>query len=209
MGGSGSRGQAPPDDRSGELSRVEFARLFDRAARSLWLIAVAIVRDRASADDVVQDAALVAIEKLSQFRAGSSFHAWMGQIVRHVALNYSRREKRRRAAGGAQDASDRPASEPSGPPSGELATAQWGTASADELGFDDQLMRALGELNNAARACLLLRTLGGLEYSEISRLLGIPSGTAMSYVHRSRRYLRQRLTEEMDVPADSTGSEDA
>jgi RNA polymerase sigma-70 factor (ECF subfamily) len=61
----------------------------------------------------------------------------------------------------------------------------------------------LGDVGEVARACLLLRTLEGLEYAEISRLLEIPEGTAMSHVHRTRRYLRDRLA---DVWEERTGS---
>ena len=54
-------------------------------------------------------------------------------------------------------------------------------------------MSALGHLSEVARACLLLRTVEGLDYGEIGRALGIPEGTAMSHVHRSRMRLRAEL----------------
>ena len=54
-------------------------------------------------------------------------------------------------------------------------------------------MRALASLTEVARASLLLRTLEGLDYDEIGRVLGVPAGTAMSHVHRSRMRLRERL----------------
>ena len=46
-----------------------------------------------------------------------------------------------------------------------------------------------------ARACLLLRAVQDLDYSELSRLLGIPEGTAMSHVHRARNALRRALAD--------------
>jgi DNA-directed RNA polymerase specialized sigma24 family protein len=57
----------------------------------------------------------------------------------------------------------------------------------------DELVRAVESLSPAARACLLLRTLEGMDYRGISGLLGIPQATAMSHVHRARKLLRQRL----------------
>ncbi len=60
----------------------------------LWLIAAAITGDRTEADDIVQDAALVALRKLGDFTAGTSFVAWMSQIVRLTALNHVRKSNR-------------------------------------------------------------------------------------------------------------------
>ena len=54
-------------------------------------------------------------------------------------------------------------------------------------------MRALRAVGEMSRACMLLRAVHQLSYREISELLGIPEGTAMSHVHRTREALRDRL----------------
>lgn len=183
----------------------EFARHYQEAHRILWLIAVGIVCDRTLADDVVQEAALVALTKWDQFRAGTSFSAWMGQIVRFVALNTARSEKKRRGAG-----MDSSTLEHLAPPAPEEPDVRWVSVGADgalpddQRCFDDDVMQALGSLSDVARSCLLLRVLEGLEYSEISRVLDIPEGTAMSHVHRSRKVMRQRLAQ-----GEQTGSRKA
>ncbi len=58
----------------------------------LWYVAAAIVGDRARAEDVLQEAAMIALGKLDTFEAGTSVQAWLAQIVRYVALNHRRRE---------------------------------------------------------------------------------------------------------------------
>jgi RNA polymerase sigma-70 factor (ECF subfamily) len=72
----------------------------------------------------------------------------------------------------------------------------------DQKLFDDRLMSALKSIEDIARACLLLRTIEGLDYTEISQLLDIPKGTAMSHVYRTRRALRKMLSDE---PAPGVG----
>ncbi len=62
-----------------------------------------------------------------------------------------------------------------------------------EEAFDDRLLGALKTLGETPRACLLLRTVEEMSYREISEILGIPEGTAMSHVHRTRQALRERL----------------
>lgn len=186
---------APRRQGAGTLTQSEFARQFTEAFRKLWLIAVGITRNAALADDVVQEAALIGLSKLDEFEPGSNFGAWMGQTVRYIALNASRREGKRRGA--ALDDVDlewmSPQTQPGAPLDPKLVAA--GTLPADQAHFDDRVVAALGSVSDTARACLLLRTLEGLDYAEISTLLQIPAGTAMSHVHRARRQLRELLTE--------------
>jgi len=63
----------------------------------------------------------------------------------------------------------------------------------DQAAFDDALLAALGELGPTQRAALLLRTVHELSYRELSTVLEIPEGTAMSHVHRGLRTLREAL----------------
>jgi RNA polymerase sigma-70 factor (ECF subfamily) len=178
-----------------------FAQHFSQSFPILWTIAVGLVGNRATAEDVVQDAALIGLEKFGQFQEGTSFTAWMGQMVRHVALNAARKEQRQRAGLKLVEQQRVIPRATEGEVTG-LGMMEEGRLPADQRMFDDRMMRALGEVGEAARACLLLRTLAGLEYAEISKLLEIPQGTAMSHVHRAREFLRQRLGG-MEPPANS------
>ena len=180
------------------LTSREFAAQFQGSYRLFWLVAAGIVGDRSGADDVVQEAAVLALERLEQFRPGTNFRAWMAQMVRFVALNHARRQQKHRNVGEVV-AGLGPVS-PSSlgttmPKASDLRLGQKGELPEDQAHFDDRLVMALNSVNDVARACLLLRTVEHLEYSEISKLLSIPEGTAMSHVHRTRQYLRERLAD--------------
>ncbi len=175
------------------LAEAEFATLLSGAYRKLWLIAVGIIGDAALAEDAVQDAAMTALGKRAQFQPGTNFTAWMSQMVRFVALNQYRKQRKRRAASLESGAGDMTAA----PDPVERATphiSARGEMPSDQTHFDDRIMNALRGVSDTARACLLLRTIEGLEYADISALLNIPEGTAMSHVHRARQYLRERLS---------------
>ena len=176
----------------GALTPDGFATRFEAAFRGLWCIAVAIVRDHDLAEDVLQDAAVVALRKLDRFDPQTNFGAWMGQIVRYVALNTSKRARRRRPADLELETlpEGRPGSD-SPPP-----IAADGRLQADQDSFDDRVVAALDHLEETARACLLLRTVARLSYRDIALALGVPEGTAMSHVHRSRATMRRLLVEE-------------
>lgn len=172
------------------LSPAQFAAMFEEFYQRLWLLAAAILGDRHLAEDVVQDAGIVALKQLDKFEIGSNFLAWMSQIVRLQAFNRSRKRTRRRTSSVDPVTLDAQT---------DQATTEIPTASettnlpTDQTFFDDAVMAALNELRDVARACLLLRTLHQLSYADIGAMLDIAEGTAMSHVHRSKALLRQRL----------------
>lgn len=162
------------------LSPAQFAAHFRDSSRVLWCVAAGVLGDRAAAEDVLQEAALAALGKLGSFDAETSFVAWMSQVVRFVALNHRRKTERRQRALQATDG-------------GPLCRGS-GTV-AGSPGFDAHVTRALQTLGETPRTCLLLKTVVELEYSEISEVLGIPAGTAMSHVSRSRAKMQKLLSE--------------
>lgn len=174
----------------------DFAAQYQASYRLLWLIAAGILGGSYGADDVVQEAAVQALSRIDQFTPGTNFVAWMAQTVRYVGFNHARKRRRSRSTSleSADVESPKLSYEP--PESGDLRLGGRGEIPAGQRHFDDRLMRALEGIGEVPRSCLLLRTVEGMEYSEIAKLLGIPEGTAMSHVHRSRQYLRRRLMED-------------
>ena len=175
------------------LTPSQFAELFQESWRTLWCVTAAVLGGHDEVEDVLQEAALIAIGKLGDFDPRTNFVAWMAQIVRYTALNTARRRARRRAVTSIHDdLLEQPAgSEHRG--NGSTSASGKGDLRAYEEAFDDRLLGALRLLDQTPRACLLLRTVEGLSYREISDVLGIPEGTAMSHVHRTRQALRERL----------------
>jgi RNA polymerase sigma-70 factor (ECF subfamily) len=179
-----------------KLTAEAFASLFEDARRTLWVVAAAVVTDRAEADDLVQEAAVVALERLDSFAPGSSFAAWMSQIVRNLARNSSRKSRRRRTSSVEASALDQNPSPQSGlSPSAASNPLSARGDIAHEAAFDSHVLEALRSLDEPPRLCLLLKTVGELSYADIARVLEIPEGTAMSHVHRAKRTLRQKLSE--------------
>ena len=175
------------------LDPSAFTASFEASADALWCVAVGVLGPvgRSEAEDVLQESAVIALGKLGEFDASTNFVAWMGEIVRNVARNVARKRVRRHTA-------------PVDPVALDEAHADTRTAGTnlrpgaridpDVAGFDDRVVDALGTLEETARTCLLMRTLHEVPYRDISLVLGIPEGTAMSHVHRARQTLRRLLS---------------
>ena len=173
------------------LTPTAFAERFRSSARCLWGVAAAVLGDADLADDVVQEAAVTALQRLDQFQPGTNFEAWMSQVVRFIALNHRRKRTRRRTSpvdpviidetsASAQQAATAP-------------VASDGRLTRDQDAFDDDVVEALDDLDERTRCCLLLRVVQGMPYRQIALVLDVPEGTAMSCVHRARKLLRERL----------------
>ena len=189
--------------RSG-LTEEAFGTRFEACYRSLWVVAAAVLGTREGAEDAVQDAAEIGLRKRTGFDPSTDFCAWMSQIVRNVARNAIRKRFRRRAVPIESDVLPAPTGDAEGP-----GASTHGELLPGSEAFDDRVRAALLELSEDARSCLLLRSVKGSSYEQISRLLGIPKGTAMSHVHRARTRLRDILEAagDEDAPVNPSGAE--
>jgi len=189
------------------LDVASFAALLKENYERCWLVAAAVTGDRVEADDIVQEASMIALSKLASFTEGTNFTAWISQIVRLTALNYAKKSNRRNVVTADPGMIDRTADSAAPITSDVLVSPTDGRLAENQTEFDDDVLSALGELSEEARACLLLRVVQRLAYSEISKTLQIPEGTAMSHVHRAKQLLGQRLKESQTSPPDGSATQ--
>lgn len=177
---------------SAPLTGDEFANRFEKVGRTLWALAASTLGRPDEVEDILQEAAMIGFSRITQFDRDTSFAAWMGRIVRFVALNRARLKQRRRTESVDPTDLDRAIANESPPTDGRVAAVA-GNFDAALQHIDDEIFAALGRLRPRPRTCLLLRVLGELDYETIGAILGIPSGTAMSHVHRARSELQTTL----------------
>lgn len=150
--------------------------------------ALALARDRALADDLVQDCLERALAAWATRRNEQALRAWLFTILHNGWRSRLRRE------GGRPDRMplDQIEAEP-----GESG-GQW-----ERLELRD-LDAAIGLLPEEQRAVLLLVAVEGLSYEEAARVQDVAIGTVMSRLARGRERLRRLMDGE---PPQSGGSE--
>ena len=139
--------------------------------------AVALVRDGAAADDLVQDCIERALRQADKLEEIQRIGGWLRTILHNLHIDELRRRRRQGVRVDITDVSATLAA-PSGDP-GLL------------IDFD----RAMGQLTFEHRQVLLLVGLEGLNYREVAEELGIPIGTVMSRLARGREKLREAMEE--------------
>jgi RNA polymerase sigma-70 factor, ECF subfamily len=143
-----------------------------------WLrgLASALVRDPASADDLVQDTWVAAMRNPRP--SGVAPRAWLTGIARNLArLHFrgaARRERRERHVGAA-------------------APLPGADVLAERLDTQRRLAAYVAELPEPLRSTVLLRYYEGLDCAEIARRRGEPAGTVRWRLAQALEHLRRRL----------------
>ncbi|MEQ9616843.1 MAG: RNA polymerase sigma factor [Phycisphaerales bacterium] len=189
-----------PGVAAAQLDRQTFGELFRANFASLVLVAASEVGP-SSAEDVVQDAAIIAQTRLERFTPGTDFRAWLAAIVRGAARNYRRKEQRkRRVRDEFRDSAD--ARREENAPKKEQPLAHPALEIKDERRFTKDLTSAVESLPDVMRSALLLRVTLDHSYAEIGAMLELPEATARSHVHRARNRIFKALAPEYARPAD-------
>ena len=155
--------------------------LYDRFGRLAFRLAFRIVRDRALAEDAVQEAFLAVWRSADAYkRERAKPSTWILTVVHRRAVDIVRREQSRRGE------PLKVAPEPSAGPADEDAVLRDRRAA---------VQAALTELPGEQRQALELAYYGGLTQSELAERLGVPLGTVKSRMFAGLGRLRELLAE--------------
>ena len=143
--------------------------------------ALNLTRSGPDADDLLQEACTMALQKWEQYDPAQPFDRWMFRVLRNLWVSEVRKRQVRQGQGQI-DAQEAP----------ELHAA----GSADETLEAKQIRRKVTDLGEELSQPLLLVCAEGYSYREVAELLGIPVGTVMSRIHRARKQLVSGLVSE-------------
>lgn len=156
---------------------------FDAAERSyVYAIGRRLVRDEAAADDVAQEAMLLAFRYRHAFRGDSHPRTWLYRIATTTALGYLRRQARRAAHHAAR-------------PVHELRLISPQPAVDDALATHELAMRAAGQLDalDDKYANVIRLRADDCRDAEIAEVLGLTTTAVKVRAHRARAMLREAL----------------
>ncbi len=163
-----------------------FNTLVARYEGAAYGLALRLVRDAATAEDVTQDSFLAAWSNLHTYRGGL-FRSWLLRIVANRCYDELRRRGRRPA-----DSLDALPIEPAGEWTTQVpAEAPESYALRSEL--SRHLRRAIDGLPPDQRLVLVLSDIYGHAYEEIASIADINLGTVKSRLSRARARLREEL----------------
>lgn len=169
---------------------AEFERQVEDHFDVMYAAALRLTRNRADAQDLMQEALVRALRFHHQFKHGTYIKAWLLTILRNTFINNYRKDSRRPSTvawTGAEESAAAAADKDMGYYPQELK-------SGNVLEYlDDDVRRAVEALPEGHRHTVVMADLQDMSYREIADALDCPLGTVMSRLHRGRRLLRESL----------------
>ena len=154
----------------------------------LFATAMRLTRNRADAEDLVQDTYVKAFRHAGQFKRGTNLRAWLYTILHNTWRN-RRRDASRDAVEIDSEQVEQAAATGSG---GDPVETPERILMRSTL--DADLQAALDGLPEAFREAVWLRDVEEFTYAEIAEMLNVPIGTVMSRISRGRRMLFEKLS---------------
>lgn len=165
----------------------EFSPIFEKYKDKVYFLALGIVKERALARDVTQNAFIKVYKSLKWFNQRSRFSTWIYRITYNQALDQYRKRKRR----GELEFNE------------ELGSKKLRT-SKNEL-FQDIARKELSDRARVAiemlplklRTAVILKYVEGLTYSEVCGIVGCARGVLQKRLNQASKMLREILKNEI------------
>lgn len=177
--------------RAGEPAAV--GALFEAYADRIYRLALGLLQDPASAEDIVQETFLSAITHLDRFEGRSSLGTWLYRVAYNASIDRLRKR-----------------TDEALPPDEPEEDVDTGVALPLPKSFVDwaatperwqadrevsaEIDRAIAELPQSLRVVFLLRDIEGLSTEETAEALGLSEGATKVRLHRARLAMRERLS---------------
>ncbi len=152
------------------MDKQEFTQRVLEAEISLYRVAKSIVINEKDCEDAVQEAILIAYDKISSLRNERFFKTWLIRILINECYRLTRKRK------GVVSFED------------YMADKEY-----PEGQTDNELRDAIMELPQKIRTVIVLHYIEGYGIEEIGYMIKIPSGTVKSRLHKGRKLLRNML----------------
>jgi RNA polymerase sigma-70 factor, ECF subfamily len=154
----------------------------------LFATAMRLTRNRADAEDLVQDTVVRALRFRDRFETGTNLRAWLYTILHNTWRNRIRDTAREATDVDSERIEELAARE--GPADVETPEQMLLRST-----MDVDLKEALDDLPDAFRQAVWLRDVEEFSYAEIAKMLDVPIGTVMSRISRGRRQLYEKLSQ--------------
>jgi len=158
-----------------------FGYLVTNYKKLVYSIALRLVKDPHTAEDVTQEVFLKAYRKLALYDTSMKFSAWIGRITHNTCIDLIRKEKNYQVVNSddhiIEDMED----------------------SADEHIIRKErkqwIEEQINQLKPEYKTPLLLFHQGGLSYDEIAKSMNVPMSIVKNRIFRARKMLKEKMAE--------------
>jgi RNA polymerase sigma-70 factor, ECF subfamily len=167
-----------------------FREIMQRQNRRLYRVARSVVHDDSEAEDVVQEAYVLAFTNLAKFRAESSLATWLTRITLNEAMG---RLRRRRPTVDVLTLDSSTGDGAQVIPFPTMISNEDPERNAAQREIRGLIERAVDELPEIFRVVFVMRDVEEMSIEETAAFLSLRPETVKTRLHRARKLLRQAL----------------
>ena len=160
---------------------MAFRELVLEHSHAMFRLAWRLTSDESAAEDIVQEAFIKAWRKIGNFRMESSFRSWLHRITVNTAMDYLRKQARRKQFETAEP---------------EFESVQQGTVTPavdTQIDIRAQTEAAMMNLSETERSALLLKHFEGHSIKEIAQIMEMTTGACKQTIFRAVKKMRIAL----------------
>ncbi|MGI6595444.1 MAG: RNA polymerase sigma factor [Candidatus Ratteibacteria bacterium] len=187
---AGKNGEALLVEKAKNGDTKAFEDLIKMTRGKIYNLGLRLLRNKDDAADIMQETYISAYKNLPKFKGNSSFSTWLYRIATNFALMRMRKEEGKKISEEQLK---------------ELSSHIYNTAIADwtlspttylkQQELREIMEKAIASLPPKYRAVFILRDIEGIPIAEVSNILSISASAVKTRTHRSRLYLREKLSE--------------
>lgn len=154
--------------------------LYEKYSSQMYAICLRYAKDKAEAQDVLQEAFLKAFMNIGQFSRENSFEGWLRRIFVNTAITNYKKNLKHYFHDDVDDIR-------------EVNTVNYKIH--DDEFTRDELMGAVQGLSDGYRMVFNLYAIEGFKHREIADMMNIDVATSKSQYHRAKKILQTKLEE--------------
>jgi len=156
--------------------------LYQQYSKSMFNICTRMTGNRSDAEDILQDAFIIAFRNLHQLKEALQFGGWLKRIVVNECIRFSRKN---------------------------IYWAEWEDERGNQMAVEepewwktvdfDIIHREIKGLPEGCRQVFTLFVVEDYSHKEIAEHLGVSESTSKSQYHRARQLLQERITKQLQI----------
>jgi len=167
-----------------------FEELMKKTQTNIYNLGLRLLGNKEDAADLMQETYIKAYENLDRFEGRSSFSTWLYRIATNNALMKLRKEKNKKVS---IDELKK-----FGDKSYKIEISDWSENPSSyfkSAELKEVLQKAIDSLPPKYKSVFILHDVEGLPLAEVARILSLSIPAVKTRVHRSRMYLREKISE--------------
>ena len=167
-----------------------FEELMKRTQTNIYNLGLRLLGNKEDAADLMQETYIKAYENLDRFEGRSSFSTWLYRIATNNALMKLRKEKNKKVS---IDELKK-----FGDKSYKIEISDWSENPSSyfkSAELKEVLQKAIDSLPPKYKSVFILHDVEGLPLAEVARILSLSVPAVKTRLHRSRLFLREKLSE--------------